>query len=143
MKHRGEALSIYKNFSAMIRTHFDTSIRIFRMDSAGEYPSDALHQVLIEQGTLAQFSFPGAHAQNGVAEHMHRHLLETAHALMISSFVPPHFWVEVVSIASYLINIQPFSALQGGISFEHLCGKTLDYSSLHLFGYVLRISCTL
>jgi hypothetical protein len=46
----------------MIYTHFDTSIRIFHMDSAGEYPSDALHQVLVEQGTLAQFSFSGAHA---------------------------------------------------------------------------------
>jgi hypothetical protein len=42
MKHRSEALSIYKNFSTMICTHFDTSIRVFRADSAGEYLSDAL-----------------------------------------------------------------------------------------------------
>jgi hypothetical protein len=62
---------------------------------------------------------------------------------MISSSVPLHFWVEVVSTASYLINIQPFLALQGGISFENLYGKTLDYSSFHLFGCVLHISCTL
>jgi hypothetical protein len=48
MKHYSEALSIYKNFSAMIRTHFDTHIRVFRVDSAGEYLSDALHQVLVE-----------------------------------------------------------------------------------------------
>jgi hypothetical protein len=53
MKHRSEALSIYKNFSTMIRTHFDTSIRVFRVDSTGEYLSDALHQVLTEQCTLA------------------------------------------------------------------------------------------
>jgi hypothetical protein len=111
MKHRSEALSIYKNFSAMIHTYFDTSIHVFCVDSTGEYLSDALCQVLAEQGTLAQFFCPGAHAQNRVAERKHHHLLETAHALMIASSVPPHFWAEVVSTATYLINIQPSSAL--------------------------------
>jgi hypothetical protein len=62
MKHRSETLSIYKMFSAMIRTHFDTSIRVFHADFAGEYLSDALHQVLIEQGTLAQFSYLGVYS---------------------------------------------------------------------------------
>jgi transposase InsO family protein len=139
MKHRSETLSIYKNFSAMIRTHFDTPIRVFHANSTGEYLSDALHQVLGEQGTLAQFSYPGAHAQNGVAEHKHRHLLETARALMISSSVPPHFWTKAVSTATYLINIQPSSALQGGIPFELLCGKTPDYSNLRLFGCMCHV----
>jgi hypothetical protein len=92
--------------------------------------------VLGEQDTLTQFSYPGAHAQNGVAERKHRHLLETARALMISSSVPPHFWAKAVSTATYLINIQPSSALQGGITFERLYGKTSDYSSIRLFGCV-------
>jgi hypothetical protein len=55
---------------------------------------------------------------------------------MIASSVPPHFWTEVVSTTTYLINIQPSSALQGGIPFDRLCGKTPDYSSLHLFSCV-------
>jgi hypothetical protein len=91
IKHCSEALSTYKNFSAMICTHFDTSIRVFHANSAGEYLFDALHQVLGEQGTLAQFSCPSAHAQNGVAECKHCHLLETARALLIASSVRPHF----------------------------------------------------
>jgi hypothetical protein len=139
MKYRSKSLSIYKNFSTMIRTHFDTHIHIFRTDSAGEYLSDTLRQVLAEQGTLAQFSCSGAHAQNEVAEHKHHHLLETAHALMIASSVPPHFWVEPVSTVTYLINIQPSLALQGGIPFERLCGKTLDYFGLCLFGCVCYV----
>jgi hypothetical protein len=139
MKHRSEALSLYKNFSAMIRTHFDTCIRVFHVDSVGEYLSDALHQVFAEQGTPVQFSYPGAHAQNGVVEHKHRHLLEIAHALMIASFIPPHFWAEAISTATYLINIQPSSALQGGIPFKRLCDKTPNYSSLHLFGCVCYV----
>jgi hypothetical protein len=53
MKHHSDALSIYKNFFAMIHTYFDTHIHVFRADSAGEYLSDALRQMLAEQGTLA------------------------------------------------------------------------------------------
>jgi hypothetical protein len=33
MKHRSETLSIYKTFSIMVRIHFDTSIRVFHVDS--------------------------------------------------------------------------------------------------------------
>jgi hypothetical protein len=61
MKNRSEALSIYKIFSAMVHTQFDTSIHVFRVDSAGVCLFRALHKVLDAQGTLAQFSCLGAH----------------------------------------------------------------------------------
>jgi hypothetical protein len=123
----------------MIHTHFDTYVHVFHVDSAGEYLSDTLRQVLAEQGTLVQFSCPSAHDQNGIAECKHRHLLETAPTLMIASSVPPHFWVDIVSTATYLINIQPSSTLQDDIPFERLCGKTSNYSSLRLFSCVCYV----
>ena len=89
-----------------------------------------------EQGTLPQFSCPGAHAQNGVAERDQHHLLEAVLALMIVASLPPHFWVEVVSTSTYLININPSSALQADILLERLFGHSPDYSTLHLFGCI-------
>jgi hypothetical protein len=49
------------------------------------------------------------------------------------------FWADAISTDTYLIDSQPSSALQGGIPFERLCGKTPDYSSLHLFGCVCYV----
>jgi hypothetical protein len=62
MKHHSEALSIYKNFFAMIHTHFDTSIHVFCAGSTWEYLSDALRQVLVEQVSYPVFiPKPNAH----------------------------------------------------------------------------------
>jgi hypothetical protein len=139
MTSRSEVLSIYKRFAAMVHTQFSTPIRVFRADSAGEYVSQLLHGFLAEQGTLAQFSCPGAHAQNGVAERKHRHMLETAHALMIAVSLPPHFWAEAVSTSTYLINLQLSTALEGGIPLERLFAHSPDYSALRSFGCVCYV----
>ena len=139
MAARSEVLLIYKRFAAMVHTQFSTPIRVFRADSAGEYISQQLRGFLVEQGTLAQFSCPGAHAQNGVAERKHRHLLEMARAMMIAASLPPHFWAEAVAISTYLINLQPSTALQGGIPIERLTGHSPDYSALRLFGCVCYV----
>jgi transposase InsO family protein len=123
----------------MVLTQFSTPIRVFHADSAGEYISKQLRGVLAEQGTLSQFSCPGAHAQNGVAECKHRHLPETTRAMMIASSLPTHFWAEAISTSVYLINIHPSAALQGVIPLERLFGRSPDYSMLRLFGCVCYV----
>jgi transposase InsO family protein len=114
----------------MVHTQFSTPIRVFRSDSGGEYLSDIFRHFLTSEGTLAQLSCPGAHAQNGVAERKHRHLIETARTLLISSFVPSHFWGEAISTAVYLINRQPSSKLFGKCPSEVLFGTPPNYGHL-------------
>jgi len=140
MKHRSELCAIYKSFVRMIHTQFSIPIKVFHSDSGGEYLSGAFRQFLVSEGTLSQLSCSGAHAQNGVAERKHRHLIETARTLLISSFVPSHFWGEAISTAVYLINRQPSSKLTGKSPGQVLFGTSPRYDHLRVFGctcYVL------
>ena len=140
MKHRSQLCSIYQSFVRMVHTQFSAPIKVLRSDSGGEYLSAVFHQFLSSEGTLAQLSCPGAHAQNGVAERKHRHLIETARTLLISSFVPSHFLGEAVSTAVYLINRQPSSKLSDHCPGEVLFGTPPSYDHLRVFGctcYVL------
>jgi hypothetical protein len=139
MKHRSELCSIYQSFTHMIHTQFSSPIKKICSDSGGEYLSNKFCQFLTSEGTLAQLSCPGAHAQNGVAERKHRHILESARTLLIDSFVPSHFWGEAVSTVVYLINRQPSTKLSNKYSGEVLFG-TPSYDHLRVFGctfYVL------
>jgi hypothetical protein len=91
LKTRAQVLTAYWSFATMVRTQYDSSIRVFCADSTGEYLSRSLCQFLPEQGTLPQYSCTDAHAQNNVTEHKHCHILETARALLLASSVPPQF----------------------------------------------------
>ena len=140
MSHRSQLLTIYRSFVTMVRTQFSAHIQIFRSDSGGEFTSQAFRSFLSTEGTLPQLSCPGAHAQNGVAERKHRHILETTRALLLGAFVPPHFWAEAVSTAVYLINLLPSPLLHDRSPGECLHGAPPRYDHLRVFGcrcYVL------
>jgi hypothetical protein len=110
----------------MVHTQFSASIKKFRSDSGGEFLSDNFRQLLTAEDTLAQLSCPSAHAQNGVAERKHHHIIESARTLLISSYVPSHFWGEAISTVVYLINRQSSSKLSSKTPGEVLFGHLYD-----------------
>jgi hypothetical protein len=141
MKQRSEFYEIYTAFRALLKTQHFALIKCFRCDLGGEYTSNKFCQLLALDGTIHQTSYTDTPEQNDVAERKHRHIVETAHSLLLSASVPSEFWGEVVLTAVSLINTITSSHSLGLSPFEKLYGHVPNYSSFRVFGctcFVLR-----
>ncbi|GKV02057.1 hypothetical protein SLEP1_g14541 [Rubroshorea leprosula] len=76
------------------------------------------------KGTLPQRSCPYTSEQNGRVERKHRHILDSVHALLISSSCSERFWGEAALTAAYLINRIPSSVLNNQSPYERLHGTS-------------------
>jgi len=122
MKHCSELFEIYAAFRALIKTQHSAVIKCFRCDLGGEYTSNKFCQMLALDGTIHQNSCTNTLEQNSVAERKHRHIVETARSLLLSTFVPSEFWGEAVLTGVSLINTILSSHSSGLSLFEKLYG---------------------
>lgn len=105
MKQKHSVYDIYVSFARMVETQFPAKIKIFKCNSDGEYTSTCFCNFPSQQETIPQLSCPHTLEQNGVAEHKHRHLVDTVRFLLHSSHVPLKFWRKALLTAPYLINL--------------------------------------
>ncbi|XP_057478145.1 retrovirus-related Pol polyprotein from transposon TNT 1-94 isoform X6 [Actinidia eriantha] len=111
LKSKSEVFSCFKSFHAMVRTQFDSNIKILRSDNGTEYIDTSFRAFLDDNGILFQTTCVGTPQQNGVAERKNRHLAEVARSLLFTMNVPKYLWGEAILTAAYLINRMPSSVL--------------------------------
>ena len=88
LKEKSKARETFKQFHAMVKTQFQTDIRVLRTDNGTEYFNYILGNYLSQQGIVHQSSCSGTPQQNRVAERKNKHLLEVARAIMFTTNVP-------------------------------------------------------
>ena len=133
MKDRSEILTIFQHFYNEIQTQFDHSIRILRSDNAKEYFSASFNQFMTSHGIIHQSSCPHTPQQNGIAERKHRHIIETAHTLLLHANAPLKFWGDAVLTAGFLINRMPSSVLNNKIPYSLLFPKDCSPTCIWLY----------
>ena len=127
---------MFKLFLELIHTQFQTTVKILRSDSGGEYMSNEFQSFLQNRGIINHRSCPYTPQQNGVAERKNRHLLDVVRTLLIDTSVPPKFWAEALATATYLINRLPSQKLGLDSPYFRLHHCQPTYENLHTFGCV-------
>jgi hypothetical protein len=134
MKSCSELLDIYLNFAKMVETQFSKPIKAFHSDNALEYTQHDFQSILKHYGTVSHLSCPGTSQQNGHVERKLRHILDTIHALLLSTSLPTPFWGEATLTAVYTINRLPTPILDNCTPHERLFGSVPSYHHLRVFG---------
>lgn len=111
MKNKSEVGDIVKQYITLIRTQFNTTIKVLRSDNGTEYVNHELKDYLGNLGIHHQTSCVYTPQQNGVAERKNRHLLDVARAIMFATNTPKIYWGEAILTATYLINRMPSRVL--------------------------------
>ncbi|WOH01799.1 hypothetical protein DCAR_0521184 [Daucus carota subsp. sativus] len=99
LTNKGSAFDFLKTFIIMAENHFKCPIQTVRSDNALELGlSHSATSFFHSKGIIHQTSCAYTPQQNGVVERKHKHLLETARALLFQSNLPIFFGETVFSL---------------------------------------------
>nr|KYP55041.1 Retrovirus-related Pol polyprotein from transposon TNT 1-94 [Cajanus cajan] len=85
LKLKSETSKILQNFVSLIKTQFDSVIKVIRSDNGTEF---CMNDFYASKGIIHHTSCAYTPEQNGIVERKHGHLLNVARALMLQSNLP-------------------------------------------------------
>lgn len=135
LREKSQILDKFVEFSTMIKTQFNTSIKILRSDNGGEYKSKKLEDFCKSRGILQKFTPSYTPELNGIAERMNRTLVESARCMLEHADLPKEYWGEAVIAANHIRMRMPTRAYQEKKSpFQMLYGIKPSVSHFRVFG---------
>ena len=113
---------------------FLLQIKTFKSDGGGKFTSNEFKAYLSNHGIAHHISCPYTPQQNGVVEMKHRHIIETAIALLSQASLSYSFWTFAVQTAISLINVLSTSVLAWQSPWSILYSTSSDMSQFNVFG---------
>jgi len=127
MKKR-DILRHIKYYQAFLKTQTGKNLKTIQFDSREEYIDHEVIDYLKSCEIRYEITATHSPAQNGIAKHLNRTLIEHTHAMMLEYNIPYFLWPEAVAYACYLKNRSPTWALKEFIIPEEaFTGKSLIF----------------
>lgn len=136
LRYKDEATDAVINFINQAETQTRLRVKRIRTDNGKEFVNRRLDSYLQHLGIVHEKTTPYSPAQNGVAERMHRTLVESARTLLGEAGLPPVFWAEAVSTAAYVRNRTSSVGVSGQVPEEIFTGRKQCVSYFKAFGCV-------
>ena len=139
LKSKAKTSALIQQFSAMVKTQFDSKIRCIRSDNETKFIMKDLKKKT--KSILYQLTYVDTPQQNAIIERKHQHILNVARALKFQSSLLLSLWGRGGCILTdvYLIN-RPSKILNNKSPYELLFNKLPSYDHLRTFGCLCFIS---
>lgn len=134
MTNKSEVSKFFKEYEAVVTSHWSKKIARIRCDNGGEYVSHEFKNFCKQKGIQIEFTVPYSPQQNGVAERKNRTLIEKARTMIIGSGLGRDMWGEAVLTATYLMNRSPTVVIRDKVPAELWYGRKINLSHLRIFG---------
>lgn len=125
--------NIFAHFQALVENLFDRKIKFFQSDAGCEIVNHSLLHHFQTCGIQHRIVCPNMLEQNGVAEHKHRHIVETGLTLQVESNLPISFWTHAFTTVIYPINKLPTPIFNGSTLYFKVYYKDPNYNGLRVF----------
>lgn len=129
---QSDALAVFISSKNKIERLLDCKIKTFQSNNGGEYIK--FKKFLDYQHISHCFSCSRTPEQNGLAECLHRQIVETGLALFHTSSIPPTYWDDAFQTTCYLIDRLPSSVNPTKSPLEILFHTSPEYNQLRAFG---------
>ncbi|KAJ0866536.1 putative RNA-directed DNA polymerase [Helianthus annuus] len=130
LTNKTEVFENLKIFYELMLTQFKKKVKIIRSDNGTEFVNSQMDSFCKTKGILHQTTCSYTPQQNGVVERKHRHLLNTARALMFQGGLPlrlPSYVLNARSPFEMMFNFRP--SLSHLRNFGCLCFSTILHDS--------------
>jgi hypothetical protein len=133
LRQKSDTFPTLSHFFAWVSTQFGSTIRSIQCDNGHEFYNNVSRNFFLSRRVHLRMPCPYTSPQNGRAERMIRTANDVTRSLLFQASLPPHYWAEALTTATYLLNRLPTKTVAHRTPYFALFGIHPSYDHLRVF----------